>query len=103
MNFKKILLWVSGAFSAIMLVSGIGLVLLPKTVAVVVGVVISCLSLAEGLILADPSAIIGLILGILFIFVPKEIAVAILIAMEIIGATATLIISLRSKKQESTT
>ena len=86
-----------------MLVSGIGLVLLPKTVAVVVGVVISCLSLAEGLILADPSGIIGLILGILFIFVPKEIAVAILIAMEIIGATATLIISLRSKKQESTT
>ena len=99
MNLKKTLLWVSGTLSAMMLVAGISLILLPKTVAVVVGVVVSCLSLAIGLILADPLSIIGLVLGILLAFASKGIMGAILIAIGIIGAFVPPIISLRLKKE----
>lgn len=99
MNLKKTLLWVIGTLSAMMLVAGISLILLPKTVAVVVGVVVSCLSLATGLILADPLSIIGLVLGILLAFASKGIMGAILIAIGIIGAFVPPIISLRLKKE----
>lgn len=84
---KKIVSLVCGILCTVMVICGICLLFVPKPVATVLGIVVTCLSLACGLILINPIFLLPLIVGVFMIVFPVPTGI-VLVCLGTAGAVA---------------
>lgn len=89
-----------GIVCAVALLAGICMFFIPKAVSVTVALVLICLSLVVGLVMANPLSIVGLIAGIGLLVLPPWTVGIILLVCSIGGSVGNLLMwSNQSRKK----
>lgn len=96
---QRIIPLILGIMCASSMVLGICLLFASDTVSLVSGIVVACISLAVGLILADPFSIVGLLAGVCMMVFPAPAVGIILIVFGAGGGVANLIVHLKSNSK----
>lgn len=92
MKIKKLIAWIVGGAFFTMVLLGICMMILPKGVSIGIGIAIICLSIAFGILTANPVLIVPLALGILMLFIPHEISGIIFIVIGVVSIAANPIV-----------
>lgn len=102
MKSEKILTLVLGVTAVCALLTGICFVLASKTISIIGGIVIICLSLASGLILPNPISFFTLIAGICTLVFPPQIIGIVFAILGLAGMVTGGILWLKMNKSTLT-
>lgn len=95
METKKVIAYIIGGTCALAVLIGLVLLAASRTVHISVAIVIICLSLAFGIMAANPISLIGLMAGICMLVFPAWIVGIIFMLLGIAGAIVNLFVAKR--------
>lgn len=102
MKSRKVLISVLCIVAACVLLTGIGFLFASKTISIIGGIVIICLSLASGLILPNPISFFALIAGICALVFPPQIIGIAFAFLGLIGMITGGILQFKMRKANLT-
>lgn len=96
MKTRKNITLLIGIFGFLVLTTGVCFLFVPKTAAVVCGIILVCLSLATGILLPNPFSFVGLLAGICMSLCAPTYIGAIFICFGCITAITNLVVWLKA-------
>lgn len=93
MNTQKLSAYIIGAIFATECLLGLGFVLGANAYTITMAVILICLSIAFGLLTANPLGVQGLVAGICMLLLPSKVIGVLFICIGIAGAIVNLVIS----------